>query len=38
MLPPGRNADAADLRGERVAQIIAVEVQRGDDIEIRRAA
>ena len=33
----GRDADAADLRGERVAQIIAVQVQRGDDVEIRRA-
>src|SRR5690242_8732356 len=33
----GRDADAADLRGQRVAQIIAVQVQRGDDIEIRRA-
>ena len=30
----GRDADAADLRGERVAEVIAVEVQRGDDIEI----
>ena len=33
----GRDADAADLRGERVAEVIAVEIQRGDDIEIRRA-
>ena len=33
----GRDADAADLRGERVAEVIAVQVQRGDDVEIRRA-
>ena len=33
----GRDADAADLRGERVAQIIAVQVQRGDHVKIRRA-
>ena len=30
----GRDADAADLRRERVAEIIAVEVERGDDVEI----
>ena len=33
----GRNADAADLRGQRVGEIIAVEVQRGDDVKVRRA-
>ena len=32
----GRDADAADLRGERVAQVIAIQIQRGDDIEIFR--
>jgi len=32
----GRDADTAHLRGERVAQIIAVQVQRRDDIEIFR--
>ncbi len=34
----GRDADAADLRGQRVAEIIAVQVERGDDVEIRPAA
>ncbi len=33
----GRDADAADLRRQRVAQVIAVQIQRGDDIEVRRA-
>ena len=32
----GRDADAADLRGERVAQIIAVQIQRRDHVEIVR--
>ena len=31
---PRRDADAADLRGERVTQVIAIQVERGDDIEI----
>ena len=35
---PGlNNADAADLRGERVAKIITVQVERGDDLEFIRA-
>jgi hypothetical protein len=33
----GRDADAADLRSQGIAQIIAVKVERGDDVEIRRA-
>ena len=33
----GRDADAADLRGKRVAEVVAVEVQRRDHVEIRRA-
>ena len=36
-IPAGRDADAADLRGERVAQVIAIQIQRGDDVEIFRA-
>ena len=32
----GRDADAADLRSQRVTQIIAIEIERGDDIKIRR--
>ena len=34
----GRDADAADLRRQRVAQVIAVQVERGDDIKVLRAA
>ena len=30
----GRDADAADLRGERVGQVVAVEVHRGDHVEL----
>ena len=33
-----RDADAAHLRGQRVAEVIAVQVQRGDDIEIQNDA
>jgi hypothetical protein len=33
----GGDADAADLRRQRVAQVVAVQVERGDDVEIRRA-
>ena len=33
----GGDADAADLRREGVAEIIAVEIERGDDVEVRRA-
>ena len=33
----GRDADAAHLRRQRVAQVIAIEIERGDDIKIRRA-
>ena len=29
-----RDADAADLRRERVGQVVAVQVQRGDDVEL----
>src|SRR5687768_450265 len=29
----GRDADAADLRGERIRQVVAVQVWRGDDVE-----
>ena len=31
-----RDADAADLRGERVGQVVAVQVRRGDDVELVR--
>ena len=34
----GRDADAADLRGERVGEVVAVEVQRRDDVELLRRA
>ena len=30
----GRDADAADLGGQRVGEIIAVQVHRGDDVEL----
>ena len=30
----GGDADAADLGGERVGQVVAVQVQRGDDVEL----
>ena len=30
----GGDADAADLRGQRVAEVIAVQIERGDDVEI----
>ena len=30
----GRDADAADLRRERVGQVVAVQVQRRDDVEL----
>ncbi len=30
----GRDADPADLRRKRIAQIIAVQIQRRDDVEI----
>jgi hypothetical protein len=30
-LAPGRDTDAADLRGQRVGDVVAVQVQRGDD-------
>src|ERR1041385_1360202 len=33
----GRDADATHLRGERVAQVIAIQIERGDDIEIFRS-
>ena len=33
----GRDADAADLRGEGVAEVVTVEVERGDDVEVRGA-
>ena len=33
----GRDADAADLRRERVGEVVAVEVQRRDDVELLRA-
>src|SRR5436309_1195328 len=33
---PGRDADAADLRGERIGQVIAVQVHGRDDIVILR--
>ena len=29
-----RDADAADLRGERVGEVVAVQVRRGDDVEL----
>src|SRR5690606_27599166 len=32
---PGGDADAADLRREGVGQVVAVEVQGGDDVELR---
>ena len=35
-VPARRDADAADLRGQRVAEVIAVQVQRGDHVEIFR--
>ena len=34
MLPPGRDADPADLGGERVREVVAVEVRRRDDVEL----
>ena len=34
----GRDADAADLRGERIGEVVAVEVQRGDDVELLAGA
>ena len=34
----GRDADAADLRRQRVGQVVAVQVQRGDDVEVLRRA
>ena len=34
----GGDADAADLRGQCVGQIIAIEIQRRDDVEIFRDA
>src|SRR5882724_2384550 len=33
----GRDADAADLRGKGVAEVVAVQIERGDDVKIRRA-
>jgi hypothetical protein len=33
----GGDADAADLRRERVGEVVAVEVQRRDDVEVRGA-
>jgi hypothetical protein len=33
-----RDADAADLRRERVGEVVAVEVQRGDHVELLRGA
>ena len=33
----GRDANPAHLRGECIAQVIAVQVQRRDDVEIFRA-
>src|SRR4029078_13046108 len=30
----GRDADAADLRRERIRQVVAVQVRRGDDVEL----
>jgi hypothetical protein len=32
----GRDADAADLRGQRVGDVVAVEVQRGDHVVLGR--
>ena len=32
------DADAADLGRQRVGEVVAVEVRRGDDVELRRAA
>ena len=37
MLPPGAMPMPPTCAGQRVAQVIAVQVQRGDDIEIFRA-
>src|SRR5690606_28245007 len=34
---PGRDADTANLRGERVGYVVAVQVERGDHIVFRRA-
>ena len=31
-----RDADAADLRGQGVGEVIAVQVERGDDVELLR--
>jgi len=36
-IPAGGDANAADLRRQSVAQVIAVQVERRDDVEIRRA-
>jgi len=30
----GGDADAADLRGQRVAEVIAIQIERGDDVEL----
>src|SRR5262245_44418415 len=35
-VPAGRDADAADLRRERVRQVVAIQVRRRDDVELVR--